>query len=74
MDGILNDPNGKPSAMRTASLVTVGTGCVMLLAMTLGYGDEMISPKDALYLVAIGIGGKWVQRITEGRGGAPTSA
>ena len=60
----LKDPAGKPSAMRAATLLMVSVGCAMLVLATLGVarGD---TTKEALWLVAIGVGGKWAQKISE---------
>ena len=64
---IFKDPSGKPSAMRAASLVVVLVGCVMLLAATFGKGNLEVTD-DALWLIALGIGGKWVQHMAEANG------
>ena len=60
----LKDPNGKPSAMRAATLLMVSVGCAMLILSTLGFAQSDTT-SDALWLVAIGVGGKWAQKISE---------
>lgn len=65
---LLHDAGGKPSAMRTSCIITTIVGCIILLAIAFGYADSE-SSDDALVLVGLGIGGKAIQKATEGRKG-----
>lgn len=65
----LNDPNGKPSAMRTASLACIAAGLAMLLGTTFGFSPAGVdTTQEALWLIGIAFGGKAVQRTSEAKG------
>ena len=63
---ITTDPTGKPSTMRVATLIAVGSGCAMLIGAAFG-GASLETTKDALWLIAIAFGGKAVQRMSENK-------
>ena len=60
----IKDLNGKPSTMRLASLVAVLSGCFILVATMLGYSVVQVQ-EEAVWLVGIGLAGKWSQRWIE---------
>lgn len=61
----LVDPTGKPSAMRAASLLTVAAGCIVILGAAFGKATPEMAD-EAIWLVGLGLGGKFVQRVAEG--------
>ena len=66
MNGLLHDHRGQVSTMRVACLGTTATACAAVILPLFGYGEQVDFATLAALLGA-GIGGKAVQRRSEGQ-------
>ena len=69
LPAIFNDLQGKASMMRAGAFLSVLAGCAILVRGAFGFaGDAFaVTPGHALGLVALGLGGKLIQRGTEAK-------
>lgn len=66
--GFLKDPTGeKTSMMRTGALITVAGAVAIMVGGAFGFADVEVTAENCLWMIAIALTGKIIQRGQEAK-------